>query len=110
MCQQVQPVQPIGVARMLRPLKDLDCACRDIDAEWRRSDHDVEAFPEIVLRGTNGLDLAFFGELANITQLLEDPYVAHLQKLSSFSDVYLLLWHNSRFHVEVLNWWGSDIN
>jgi hypothetical protein len=24
--------------------------------------------------------------------------------------MYLLLWHNGRFHVEVLNWWGSDIN
>ena len=84
--------------------------CEEIEKEWRKSDDNIEIFPEIVLEKTQNLDLSEFGEISNIMRILDDPYVSHLQKLTSFSDLYLLLWHNGRFHVEVLNWWGTDIN
>ncbi len=91
-------------------LRALHSVCRAIEREWRRHDDDVEAFPDIVMAHTSDLDLSSFGELSNVMNLLGDPYVAQLQKLTTFSDAYLMLWHNGRFHVEVLNWWGSDIN
>jgi len=91
-------------------LQELDRICRHIEAEWRDEDNDVAVFPDIVMKWTEGVDLSFFGDLGNIMALMSDPYVARMQELTSFSDIYLMLWHNGRFHVEVLNWWGTDIN
>jgi hypothetical protein len=42
--------------------------------------------------------------------LVDVPEIARLQQLSSFSDLYIKLYDNGRFWVEILNWWGSDIN
>jgi hypothetical protein len=62
------------------------------------------------LEATRGLDLSDYGELARVPALLEDPAIAVLQAPSNFSDLYYKLFDNGRFWVEVLNWWGSDIN
>jgi hypothetical protein len=81
-----------------------------IDREWRAYDNNCEAFPEIVWRLTDDLDVSALGELAELTALLDHPYVASIQEPSTFSDLYLKLYDNGRFWIEVLNWWGSDIN
>lgn len=91
-------------------IEQLDRICRHIETEWRLTDNDVTAFPDIVMKWTAGLDLSAFGDLANITALMAVPNIARMQEMTSFSDMYLMLWHNGRFHVEVLNWWGTDIN
>src|SRR5690348_9352630 len=95
---------------MKNPCKDLWDACQDISDEWRKHDNDCAAFPDIVCSKTKGLDLSYFGELSNLVETLEDPHVAVLQTPSTFSDLYVQLFNNGRFHVEVLNWWRSDIN
>ncbi|MGH9995123.1 MAG: hypothetical protein ACRD4J_07800, partial [Nitrososphaeraceae archaeon] len=41
---------------------------------------------------------------------LQHPSVAILQQLSSLSDLYIRLYDNGRFWVEVLNWWSLDIS
>ncbi|MEU9418385.1 hypothetical protein [Streptomyces sp. NPDC048272] len=81
-----------------------------IGAEWEKTGNDCAAFPEIAWRETEGLDLSHFGELSNLSALLQHPEVSRLQRHSTFSDLYFMLYDNGHFWVEVLNWWGSDIN
>lgn len=81
-----------------------------IEAQWRSVDNECDAFADIVWRVTDGLDLSAFGDLTYLTELLTLPQIAALQHPSTFSDLYLKLFDNGRFWVEVLNWWGSDIN
>jgi hypothetical protein len=83
---------------------------RTIEDGWRRTDNQVKAFPEIVTRAVGDQDFSVFGHLTEASRLLEDPYVASLQEPSTFSDLYLKIFDNGRFYVELLNWWGSDIN
>ena len=83
---------------------------RSIEREWLAHDNDCDQFPGIVYRLTEKLDLSEFGDLSNLPALLQNPYTASLQRPSTFSDLYLKLYDNGRFWIEVLNWWGSDIN
>lgn len=87
----------------------IDVAQR-IDAAWRQRDYDHEVFPQIVWDVTDGFDTSAFGNLSDLATLIDHPYVASLQIPSTFSDLYLTLFNNGRFWIEVLNWWGSDIN
>lgn len=86
--------------------------CGRIEDEWKRKDHSVEAFPYIVedLDAYHNCNLQAFSDLRTLRHSLDIPKVAEIQRLSSFSDVYYRLFDNGRFWVEVLNWWGSDIN
>lgn len=83
---------------------------RDIERKWRRFDNDCSVFPDLVYQITECLDLTEFGDLSYMLELLDDPYVSAIQKPAVFSDLYLKLYDNGRFWVEILNWWGSDIN
>jgi hypothetical protein len=89
---------------------ELLAACRAIESAWLRCDNRCEDFAAVVLQHTEGLDLSPFGDLCHTPALLSHPYVASLQRPSTFSDLYFKLYDNGRFWVEVLNWWGSDIN
>jgi len=84
--------------------------CNEIDEAWASDSYCLNTFPEVVLAKTSDLDLTPFGELDRLMPLLSDPNLARLQQLSSFSDLYIKLYDNGRFWVEILNWWGSDIN
>jgi|SRR5580704_7372502 hypothetical protein len=90
--------------------EELVCKCEEIDKAWKGEEYSLAAFPDIVLASTSRLDLTPFGKLDELIQLLSDPTLARLQQLSSFSDLYIKLYDNGRFWVEILNWWGSDIN
>lgn len=95
----------------LSPLLDvLRLRCLEIDARWRDIGFDYSNFPALVQDVIGDLDLTPFGRIEETIQLLADPDVADLQRLSSFSDLYVKLFDNGRFWIEVLNWWGSDIN
>jgi hypothetical protein len=91
-------------------LKTLRSRCLSIDSLWRNVGFDYGKFPSIVQDVTGDLDLTPFGAVDQVVQLLVDPEIADLQRLSSFSDLYFKLFDNGRFWVEILNWWGSDIN
>jgi hypothetical protein len=85
-------------------------ACASIDTAWRKAGRDIQAFPDIAMECTEGLDLSVFGNIGNLTAVLSLPKIAELQAPASFSDLYYVLFRNPHFYVEVLNWWGSDIN
>jgi hypothetical protein len=84
--------------------------CDDIDHLWSNKAYNLTAFPEIVDAVIRDLDLTPLGALDNLIDLLSEPEIARQQQLSSFSDLYLRLYDNGRFWIEILNWWGSDIN
>ena len=95
----------------LHPLyMELCRKCDDIDHLWSKKSYDLIAFPEIMNEVIRDLDLTPLGALENLIELLSEPDIARSQQLSSFSDLYLRLYDNGRFWIEVLNWWGSDIN
>lgn len=87
----------------------LDVA-KEIEEEWRKFDNEITFFPQIALEKTKNLDLSELGNLENIPILLENPYIAAIQDPSPFSDFYFKIYDNGRFYIELLNWWGSDIN
>lgn len=91
-------------------LRHLVARCHQIDLAWSSQAYSLSAFPDLVLAQTSDLDLTPFGQLDQLIPLIKEPELASLQQLSSFSDLYLKLFDNGRFWVEVLNWWGSDIN
>lgn len=95
---------------MFQQYRDLLETTQEIEAAWRATGNACEAFPDIVWELTAGLDLSPFGELANVPELLETAAISSLQIPSTFSDLYFKVYDNGRFWVEVLNWWGSDIN
>ncbi len=95
---------------MQQQYRDLLEATRAIEADWRAEGNVCEAFPEIVWQRTAGLDLTPFGDIANVPELLETAAISSLQLPSTFSDLYFKLYDNGKFWIEVLNWWGSDIN
>jgi hypothetical protein len=95
----------------IEPLYDLLIRrCEEIDKAWARDSYSLTSFPHIVSDKTSDLDLTPLGELDLLIPLLAKPEVSNLQQLSSFSDLYIKLFDNGRFWVEILNWWGSDIN
>lgn len=91
-------------------LSDIDTACNCIEREWRLASNDIHLFPDIAMKFTEELDLSVFSDIGNLSEVLSYPGLAKLQAPSSFSDLHFLLFDNSDFYVEVLNWWGSDIN
>lgn len=91
-------------------LSDLHHIAKDIDNAWREFDYRAECFADIVLERTADVDFSVFGELSTTMKLLDDAYVGSLQAPSNFSDLYIMLFANSHFYVEMLHWWRSDIN
>jgi hypothetical protein len=88
----------------------LRAAAAEIDAKWRSFDFTVDAFPTIVLDETRDIDFSALGSTRALCELLDNPGIADCQIESTFSDLYLRLYDNGRFWIEVLNWWDSDIN
>lgn len=95
---------------MWHQYRELLDAAHQIENAWRKEGNACEAFPQIVWERTKDLDLSAFGDIANVTELVESAHIASLQHPSTFSDLYFKLYDNGKFWVEVLNWWGSDIN
>ena len=91
-------------------IRELRRCAAGIEAEWKKHDHKYEAFPDIVLKNTESLDARPLGDLESLCALLNDPEIAALQATNTFSDLYVKLFDNGQFWIEVLNWWNSDIN
>lgn len=91
-------------------LQELRSVCSGIDDAWAIKGYALESFADIVWNATECFSFSDVGNLEVALALLQDPSVSAQQQLSSFSDLYLRLFDNGRFWVEVLNWYGSDIN
>jgi hypothetical protein len=81
-----------------------------IEEAWQRENYAAELFPEIVWELTQKLDLTALADVSNQMKLMELPGVRIQQKASTFSDLYLQIFHNGRFMIEILNWWGGHVN
>jgi hypothetical protein len=100
----------MSVSRARETLGELRRLAPRINQAWKRHGYEYLHFPDIVLELTGSLDFAPLGELHDVCKLLDDPDIAALQATNTFSYLYLKLYDNGRFWVEVLNWWNSDIN
>lgn len=98
------------MSTLIKEYKNLCSTCEKIDEKWAEKDYKIKYFPEIVFSETENLDLSPFGKIEDVVDILSDPKISKYQALSSFSDLYIKLYDNGRFLVEILNWWGSDIN
>jgi len=96
--------------KVKQTIESIHEACGHIAKEWAATSNDIYAFPEVAMKFTEGLDLSVFADVANLHAVLAKPEIAKLQAPASFSDLYYVLFDNREFYVEVLNWWGSDIN
>ena len=94
----------------IETVREIQDVAQKIERAWIKTDNRVANFPDIVLEKIEGMDLTPLGELSRTIDLLDDPYIGALQYQSTFSDLYLLLYSNSHFYVEMLHWWKSDIN
>ncbi len=81
-----------------------------VEVKWTRLNNDYNIFPEVVLEEFKNFDFSYFAELSNLSQILNDPSIRSLQSPSSFSDLYYKIFDNGKFWIEILNWWGLDIN
>lgn len=95
---------------MSREYEELVSLADRLSVTWAEAGRQVADFPQLAARVTAGADLSYFGDLANLTRLMEQPEVAKLQRTSNFSDLYFMLYDDGHYWIEVLNWWGSDIN
>lgn len=83
---------------------------KQIEKEWLNVGNQINLFPDIVLNATTKCNFFPFGDLSRIPELLQISEVAAIQEPSSFSDVHIELFNNGLFQIELLNWWGSEIN
>lgn len=89
---------------------DLEKLMIDVEKRWQKQNFSTESFPDIVWEITRNIDLSDLGEVSNQLQLFDIPSVRLLQKRSTFSDLYTQIYHNGRFMIEILNWWGGHVN
>ncbi|RYF48002.1 MAG: hypothetical protein EOO38_11050 [Cytophagaceae bacterium] len=81
-----------------------------VERRWKDENFCADVFPDIVWDATHDLDLSALGEVSNQIKLLELPGVRFQQQRSTFSDLYIQVYHNGRFMIEILNWWGGHVN
>ncbi|MEP1964241.1 hypothetical protein [Tateyamaria sp.] len=89
---------------------DLVAAACEIENTWLAGNYDTDLFFECVLKHLTELD---FSDLATVDaqmEVLRLPEVKALQTLSTFSNLYVKLFDNGRFWIEILNWDDLHVN
>lgn len=95
---------------MLALYNDVTSLCARIEERWLRYNYASEDFHKVVWEETESFDLTPLGDVVNQLRLLEYPSVRATQIKSTFSDLYMQIFHNGRFLIEILNWSGSHVN
>ena len=95
---------------MIHLYKDIEKLMAKIEEKWQKCQYSTDLFPEVVWQETEGFDLSALGEVSNQMKLLELPGVRFQQHRSTFSDFHFQIFHNGRFMIEILNWWGGHVN
>ncbi|BAP15629.1 hypothetical protein AS19_27780 [Alcanivorax sp. NBRC 101098] len=91
-------------------IKEINERCKILENKWKNSGYCAETFPDVVLETFSGFDLSRLSELKNLSSLMDLEEISCLQEPSSFSDLYFKIYDNGKFWIEILNWWGLDIN
>lgn len=81
-----------------------------IEKRWQQENYNSDVFSDVVWELTHDTDLSLLGDLRNQLELLEYGAVRAVQTLNTFSDFYFQIYNNGRFYIEVLNWWGGQVN
>lgn len=81
-----------------------------IETRWQKLNYSTDLFTEIVWDETKDLDFSPLGEISNQLKLFDLPGVRIQQKQTTFSDLYIQVFQNGRFMIEILNWWGGHVN
>lgn len=81
-----------------------------IERRWLQENYNSDIFSDVVWELTHDTDLSLLGNLRNQLELLEYAPVRAVQTLNTFSDFYFQIYNNGRFYIEVLNWWGGQVN
>lgn len=95
---------------MLNLYRDIETTMNRLEYKWQKFNYSTDFFPEIAWEETSKLDLSDLAEVSNQLKMLDLPAVRIQQKRSTFSDLYIQLFHNGRFMIEILNWWGGHVN
>lgn len=82
--------------------------CARIENKWRKLDHSVYQFPEVVMEELDASALLEAFKFTHIDELLKRPEMKNIQISSEFSELHLKLFDNGKFYVELLNWWDRD--
>lgn len=81
-----------------------------IESKWQKFNYSTDLFTEIAWEETQDLDFSPLADIHGQLQLLDLPGVRIQQKQTTFSDLYVQIFHNGRFMIEILNWWGGHVN
>ncbi|WCG83914.1 hypothetical protein [Pectobacterium sp. A5351] len=90
---------------MLNLIKSL---ARNIDARWREDDYSCYTFADIAKSELDKVDLTSLFSFTGLIDVLDNSEMSKIQIVSEFSELHLKLFDNSRFYIEVLNWWDND--
>jgi hypothetical protein len=89
---------------------EINFLTKKIEENWKKFNYSSDDFYKVVWELTENLDLSLLGEVNRQLDLLQEPAVTFQQHRSTFSDFHFQIFHNGRFLIEILNWWGSHVN
>lgn len=81
-----------------------------IEKRWLKENYSSDVFSDVVWELTHDTDLSPLADIRNQLELLDHGPVRGIQVQSTFSDFYFQIYNNGRFLIEVLNWWGGQVN
>lgn len=90
-------------------LKQLKSACLRIEKDWQALSYDSEAFYSVIEKHAPNLDIAQFSEFSAQLNFLGTLAARSIQKATSFSDLNITLFDNTKFSVEIYNWFDSHV-
>lgn len=81
---------------------------QNIETRWRADDYNCYTFAEIAKSELDKLDLPSSFSFKGLIDILDNHEMSKVQIASEFSELHLKLFDNTRFYIEVLNWWNND--
>ena len=89
-------------------LNSIKILAQHIDARWREDDYSCYTFADIAKEELDKIDLTSLFSFTGLIDILDNSAMSKIQIASEFSELHLKLFDNSRFYIEVLNWWDND--
>jgi len=81
-----------------------------IESDWKKANYCSTRFHEVVWDHTTENTFNSLSDVKSQLDFIDHQFVRHLQLSSTFSDMFVQLFNNGRFTIEILNWWGGQVN
>jgi len=91
-------------------LEELTKLANTIESEWKRVNYCSTLFHEVVWKNTTENTFKSLADVKSQLDFIDHQFVRSLQISSTFSDMFVQLFNNGRFTIEILNWWGGQVN